>query len=82
MWTKSKVSFIETYVFNSPLIKAVSVPLNPTIHPPYCPRTANPCILYMQEKNINTGGIFLQQIASFWQDFRGIATAITTMEAT
>jgi hypothetical protein len=77
MWTKSKVSFIETYVFNSPLIKAVSVPLNPTIHPPYCPRTAN----YTQEKNINTGGIFMQQIASFWQDFRGIATAITTMEA-
>jgi hypothetical protein len=36
----------------------------------------------MQEKNINTGGIFLQQIASFWQDFRGIAFATTTMEAT
>jgi hypothetical protein len=34
-----------------------------------------------EQKIINTGGIFLQQIASFWQDFRGIATAITTLEA-
>ena len=75
MWTKIQVSFIEPYVFNSPLIKAVSVPLNPTIRPPYCLRTANPCILYMQEKNINTGGIFLQQNCLFlarfpWDSYR------------
>jgi len=81
MWTKSKVSFIEPYVFNSPLIKAVSVPLNPTIHPLIASARQTPVYYTCRKKNINTGGIFLQQIASFWQDFRGIATAITTMEA-
>ncbi len=44
MWTKIQVSFIEPYVFNSPLIKVVSVPLNPTIQytPPLLPPHGKP----------------------------------------
>jgi hypothetical protein len=74
MWTKSKVSFIEPYVFNSPLIKAVSVPLNPTIHPLIAPARQTP-VFYMQGKKYKyrwyfsaTNCLFLARFT--WDSYR------------